>query len=387
MMRVLEYEDVRPTLVPAIKSGGNVCRASRGPSYRSLIILSFALMFLSTLATAQNGVFTLSSAPGGIAFTVGGGGSTYSGEFGIMNALGIGAPSAGVTVIPLSNGALYFTQYRLTITGLPNPHRGAVTAFVNSNFTHPLALIAESCPSTATCTSSGSYGAISTIAGAPTSVIPAPGITDQTITAGLAIFVPDNNGASAFTGVDTARITLTATDTTNNKVFGSAEIRLDTPTGETVQNAVRLTLASAAGGLAITPSADFAMNFGNVNGLGFGPGAGLTTVAAGGGVVYSTPYLLQPAFTAFTSTTATIKTFVSSNFAHPSILVLRDAGSSAGPYTNIGITSGTSTQITSAAANRSSVTRFLGLFVSNANGATAFTGSDSATLTFTLTVP
>jgi hypothetical protein len=129
------------------------------------------------------------------------------------------------------------------------------------------------------------------------------------------------------------------------------------------------------------------MNFGNVNGLGFGPGAGLTTVAAAGGVVYSTPYLLQPVFTDFTSTTATIKVFVSTNFAHPAALVARDAAASAGPYNNIGTTAGTATQITNTAANRSSITRFLGLFVSNVNGAASFRGNDNATLTFTLTVP
>jgi hypothetical protein len=33
------------------------------------------------------------------------------------------------------------------------------------------------------------------------------------------------------------------------------------------------------------------------------------------------------------------------------------------------------------------VTPYLGLFVSNVNGAGAFNGSDSATLTYTLTVP
>jgi hypothetical protein len=304
-----------------------------------------------------------------------------------MNALGIGTPGTGVTVIPLTNGALYLTHYQLTISGLPNPHRGAVTAFVNSNFTHPAALIMQSCPSSSACNASGNFSAMSLLAAAPTTVVAAPGITDQTVTAGLAIFVPDNNGASSFTGVDTARITLTATDTTNNKNFATAEIRLDTPTGETVQDAVRLTLATATGGLTITPGVDFSMNFGNVNGLGFGPGAGLTTVAAAGGVVYSTPYILQPAFTAFRSTTGTIKTFVSTTFAHPAILILRDASASAGPYTNIGTTAGTATQITAAAANRSSITRFLGLFVSNTNGGSAFRGSDSATLTFTMTVP
>src|SRR4029077_19381593 len=143
-----------------------------------------------------------------------------------------------------------------------------------------------------------------------------------------AIFVPDNNGASAFAGIDAARITFTATDTTNNKNFATAEIRLDTPVGETVETAVRLTLATAAGGLTITPGVDFSMNFGNVNGLGFGPGAGLTVVPGSGGVIYSTPYVLQSAYTDFNSSTATIKTFVSTNFAHPAALKLDDAASS-----------------------------------------------------------
>jgi hypothetical protein len=338
-------------------------------------------------AAAQNGTFTLSSAPGEITFNVGGGGNTLSGQFGTMNALGLGTPATGVTVIPLTNGALYITRFQLTITGLPNPHRGGVTAFVNSNFGHPAALVMESCPSTSTCNAAGNFSAISTNAGAPTTIIPAPGITDQTVTAGLAVFLPDNNGASAFTGTDSARITFTATDLTNGKNFATAEIRLDTPQGETVQNAVRLTLESATGGLTVSPSADYAMNFGNVNGLGFGPGAGLTVSSAAGGVVYATPYLLKPAFTDFASTTATIKAFVSTNFAHPAVLQLRDGSAVTGPFNSIGTTAGTASQITNTAANRSTITRFLGLFVSNVNGATAFTGSDAATLTFTLTVP
>jgi hypothetical protein len=386
MMRVLEHEDLRRTHLPVVKSGEKVCGASFGRQFSALIILAVAAIALTKPVVAQQGVLTVSAAPGGIAFAAGGGG-TLSGQFGTMDALGIGTPGAGVTVIPLNNGALYITHYQINISGLPNPHQGAVTAFVNSNFTHPTALIMQSCPSSSTCNASGNFSAMSLTAGAPTTVIAAPGINNQTVTAGLAIFVPDNNGAGSFTGVDTARITLTATDTTNNKNFATAEIRLDTPVGETVQSAVRLTLATAAGGLTITPGTDFSMNFGRVNGLGFSPGAGLTTAAAVGGVVYSTPYLLQPAFSAFRSTTATIKTFVSTTFAHPTILILRDAAASAGPYNNIGTTAGTATQITNTAANRSSITRFLGLFVSNTNGATAFQGSDSATLTFTMTVP
>ncbi|HET9167471.1 MAG TPA: hypothetical protein VFP11_15830, partial [Candidatus Angelobacter sp.] len=304
-MSFREYEDLRRTHLPVVKSGGKVCGASFGRSLSSLIILAAAAIAFSKPVEAQNGTLTVSAAPGGIALAAGGGG-TLSGQFGTMNALGLGTPATGVTVIPLSNGALYLTHYQINISGLPNPHQGAVTAFVNSNFTHPAALIMQSCPSSSACNASGNFSAMSLLAAAPTTVVAAPGISNQTVTVGLAIFVPDNNGAASFTGVDTARITLTATDTTNNKNFATAEIRLDTPVGETVQNAVRLTLATATGGLTISPGADFSMNFGNVNGLGFGPGAGLTTVAAAGGVVYSTPYILQPSFSAFRSTTATI---------------------------------------------------------------------------------
>ena len=74
------------------------------------------------------------------------------------------------------------------------------------------------------------------------------------------------------------------------------------------------------------------MNFGNVNGLGIGPGAGLTTVAAAGGVIYGTPYLLNPAFTDFASTTGTLSVYASSVFAHPAVLHLDDSAASAGPY-------------------------------------------------------
>jgi hypothetical protein len=304
-----------------------------------------------------------------------------------MDALGVNPPVAGVKVASLANGALYFTQYQITAAGLPAGHKAGVTAFVSTNFAHPAALIMQNCPSTLACTTSGDFANMSTNAGARSQVIPPPGIGNQTVIAGLGILLPDNDGATAFTGTDSAVVTLTMTDLNNNTTVGTVTITFNFPQPESVQSAVRLTLGTAAGGLTVTPAADYSMNFGNVNGLGFGPGAGLTTSAVAGGVVYSTPYLLQPAFTDFSSTTATIKTFVTPNFAHPAILQLRDGAASAGPFNNIGTTAGTATQITNAAGDRSTITRFLGLFVSNVNGATAFTGSDSATLTFVLTVP
>jgi hypothetical protein len=384
MMRARQNEATELKTFPADKRSGKVSETVLMRSTKALIISVLILLTVTAPAAAQTVLLTLSSAPGGLTGVVNG--NQYSTEFGTMNALALGTPAAGLTASAVTspNGAMYFTRYQLTISNLPGSHKATVTGVVTTNFTHPAALIMQSCPSTATCTSAAAYSAMSTNAGAPTTIVPLGG--NQTVTAGLGIFLPDNDGATAFTGTDRVRITLTATDTTNGKT-STAQIRLDTPNGETVQNAVSLTLTSAAGGLTVTPASDYSMAFGTVNGLGIGPGIGLTVVPAGGGVIYSTPYLLQPVFTDFTSTTATIKVFVSTDFVHPAALQLRDASASGGPYTAVGKTLATANQITAAAADRSSITRFLGLFVANINGPTAFRGSDNATLTFTLTVP
>ena len=303
-----------------------------------------------------------------------------------MNALGLGTPLAGVSVAALSNGALYFFTYQLTISGLAAGHKASVTVYVSTNFSHPAALVMENCPDTTACTTSSEYSVMSTSATAPSIIVAPPGVGNSTVTAGIGVFLPDNDGASAYTGTDTSTVTITATDLNTGTVIGTAVIFFNSP-AETVQDAVQLTLSTATGGVTVSPAADFAMNFGNVNGLGIGPAAGLTTVAASGGVVYGTPYLLNPAFTDFTSTTGTLSVYASKTFAHAAVLHLDDSASSAGPYAAISVTAGAPTQITAAAHDRTSVTRYLGLFVSNVNGATAFTGTDNATLTFTMTVP
>jgi hypothetical protein len=287
-----------------------------------------------------------------------------------------------VNVIASTNGALYYTPYTL-ISSVNGNHTLTVSALIKTNFTHSAALVLESCPSNSTCNTTAAFSAMSTTT--PVTVMPGTnnGNNPITVTAGLGIFVPDNDGANAFTGTDTASITLTLLDENNNKI-ATAEIDLNSPTGETVQTAVRLTLGTATGGLTISPSADYAANYGNVNGLGIGPSAGLTTTSVSGGTVYVTPYLLNPVFTDFSSTTATLKVTLTSNFAHPTVLQLDDSSASGGPFTQI---TSTALTITTTAADRGSITRFLGLFVSNANGAGVFTGSDNATLTFTLTVP
>jgi len=343
----------------------------------ALAVMMLTAMFSATAAKAQT--ITLLTSTGGV--TIAGGTNAYTANFGNMNALGAGTPGIGMKVIPLSNGALYYTPIDVHAAGMSGGRTGTITAYVSTNFARTAAVTMESCPYNLACTTSGNYGVLSTSALAPTSLGPSGIANKTTVTAGLAIFLPDNNGASAFAGTNTATITFTLT-----RSGGGTDTATLTITAVT-QTAVGLTLGTAPGGATINAATDFSLAFGNVNGLGIGPGAGLTTTSVGGGIIYNTPYLLSPAFAEFTSTTASIKAYVSTDFAHPAVLGLQDATASAGPYTAISKAVGAQTQITTTAADRSSITRYLGLFVSNVNGATAYNGADSATLTFTLTVP
>jgi len=102
-------------------------------------------------------------------------------------------------------------------------------------------------------------------------------------------------------------------------------------------------------------------------------------------MLYSTPYLFQASFAGFGVTNSTVSVYVSSNFVHPTILELRDSTTSGGSYTAISKVQATPTVFGSTFSNQSSNQRFLGLFVSSANGATSFTGADTAILTFTTT--
>jgi len=349
----------------------------------TLIVWCGVFFFAAPAYTAVN--LKLGSA-GGLTLTAVGG--NYTAAFGTMNALGVGAPSAGLTVIKLSNGALYYTPYQLSVTGgLSGTDTAYVTAYLSANFLHSAALVVESCPSTSGCNASGNYSAMSTNLLSHTPVVPQPGMPKNSpATAGIAIFLPDNNGASAYTGsTDIAVITFTAYKNSDNSVIDTTTLTLNS---NTVQDAVQFQLGTAVSGLTVTPASDYSMNFGNVNALGIGPSAGLTTSAQAGGIIYSTPYNLLPVFSDFSSTTARDKVCVSTTFTHSAILQLEDSSTgSSGTFSNISTACGAATSLMGSAANRSTITRYLGLFVSNVNGATAFNGTDTATLTYTLTVP
>jgi hypothetical protein len=354
--------------------------------------ISFGLVLaILIMGSPAWGQFTLglTQAPGGVPIN---GTGPYTSGFGNVDGLGVGTPGAGLTVLTtgVAGGVLYTTPYNLVISGLAAGRTATVDAYVSANFVHPLILILRSCAYGASCGSAASYTTISLVAGSPTPII-STGVGNGTYTAYLGLFVSATNGASAFTGADSASVVFTATR--SNGGTRTATLNLTNPI-QNVQTAVQLLLATAPGGLTVSPGSDYAMNFGNVNGLGLGtPSAGLTVGSATGGVIYSTPYLIQPSFSSFLSTTASVKVHVSTDFLHPSALELRDAAASGGPYTAISKLSGSPTLITSSASSGSTLTRYLGLFVSASSGPGAFPGTaggsapDSATLTYTLIVP
>ena len=354
------------------------------PLFRAALFILVLPLGLVAPRQLQAQDVNIKQSAGGI--TLNGPKNGRSGGFSNVNGLGIGTPITGATILSTTGGVLYTSPIDLAVSGAGGGNPAVVGVFVSSNFVHSSLLQAFSCR--AGCTSAANYTAISLTSGlaSDTPVIPSPGLTaNQTVTVFIGVFVSNQDGAAAVASgtTDSVQLTYQTFDGSNGSLKNTDTLTLNNPL-ETIQTAVQLTLGTATGGLTISPASDYATNYGNVNGLGIGPGAGLTPVSVAGGTVYSTPYLLQPEFSDFSSTTATIKVTLTTDFAHPAILQLDDSGSSGGPFTQITTTPLT---ITSTAASFNPFTRFLGLFVSNANGVGAFTGSDTATLTFTMTVP
>jgi len=328
---------------------------------------------------ASNISLTITSAAGG--FPIAGGMMAM----GNVNGLGIGSTSTESSGI--AGGILYVSPYNLdvTLSGADKNNNVNISAVVTANFTHVALLNVRNCQP-GPCNTGASFTAIPTsgsIAVIPTTFVK----TSQTFTPTIAVFVSSGNGASAFAGSDQVTITFTAS-VPGDSTTATLTISLN------LQTVVQLTLGTAQGGLSVTPALDYATNFGNVNGLGIGtPTAGLTKTSIAGGYIYSTPYLITPTFADFTSTTGNVTVYVSTDFTHPSTLNLRDAATCCASFAPISKVAGAPTTITAAAASTTAITRYLGLFVSSANGGGAFSGtaaasgSDSAKLTFTLTVP
>jgi len=168
----------------------------------------------------------------------------------------------------------------------------------------------------------------------------------------------------------------------------------------TIQKAVSLTLStgtSTATHCAVSAggASDYAMDFGTVDALAINNGGCNKFAPATPGTsnaIYWSDYNLLPVFTSHTSVASTtITAQVTSNFAASNIFIVRDSANSSTVPTAVGqfTAMGTSTADNIGGAtvtNGASLTRFIGVAVTPANGAGVQTGAQTATVTFTLTV-
>ena len=327
----------------------------------------------------------LQTAAGGI--TISGNSPNYTSGFGAVNGLGVGTLPSGWSVITagVAGGVLYVTPFNNVVSNV-NSDLQVLSSYVQTNFNHPSQLILEICGPFSSCGNAANYTPISLSPATGTDYVTSPGVGNGTYTAYLGLFVSNADGAGLYTGSDSAKVVFGTFNSSNGHLNQTANLTLNSP-NVNLQTAVQLSLATSGGGLTISPGSDFSAVFGNVNAMGIAPGAGLFVSSVSGGVVYGTPYLLQPAFSTFSSTTATLTAYVSADFGHPGILELRDAGTSGGPYSAVSKVSGSPTTLATSVSSGSAVIRYLGLFISNVNGGTSYRGADNATLTCTLTVP
>jgi hypothetical protein len=143
---------------------------------------------------------------------------------------------------------------------------------------------------------------------------------------------------------------------------------------------------------------DYSMNFGTVDGLGINAGncnKFAPTTPGVSNAVYWSDYQLTPVFSSQSVSTNTITAQVTTTFGGvangtTNLIVVRDTlnsatlPTSATSFSNVG--SASADTIATNATNGTAITRYIGIAVTPANGATVLTGSQSATVTFTLTV-
>ena len=168
----------------------------------------------------------------------------------------------------------------------------------------------------------------------------------------------------------------------------------------TIQSAVQLTLSTGTAAVthcAVTPTGgtpDYTMNFGTVDALAINNGSCNKFAPAVPGTdnaIYWSDYKLTPVFTSHSVTTNTITAQVTTDYAAPhNIFIVRDSANSAAVPGNAAaftaMSTGSADTIVTNAVNGTALTRYVGVAVTPANGATVLTGLQTATVTFTLTV-
>ena len=142
-------------------------------------------------------------------------------------------------------------------------------------------------------------------------------------------------------------------------------------------DSMSITVLTASGGATVTGSAEvFSVNFGNVNGLGIGtPATGVSVSVSGAGATYTTPVTVT--FTHNSNCNGAgfnTRVYQDSTRTAVSQTAARE-GSSAASVVSVPTTLASSVIISTATGTTVTITRYVGIFVSNANGASSVTGA------------
>jgi hypothetical protein len=158
------------------------------------------------------------------------------------------------------------------------------------------------------------------------------------------------------------------------------------------QNALQLDISTAAGGATVTGATGnnstgvFSLDFGNVNGLGIGaPSAGVTVAVSGSGATYTSPINLTPRYSGHVNNSASISVLLDGSAGDANGRAATREGAAAASV--VAPSSVVPNIFTSTAVNGTAVTRYVGYFVSNANGASAVVGAMSSRLVYEITIP
>lgn len=147
----------------------------------------------------------------------------------------------------------------------------------------------------------------------------------------------------------------------------------------TVQTSIQLNISNGTDGSDVTgdeATGDFAIAFGNVNGLGLGtPFAGVSVAADATGATYSSPINMTPIFTGFDNP-ATASVTIQAGGGADQVIALE--GAAANTMASVSVDRPSITGVNSESANE----RFVGFRISR----TEESGAKAATFIYTVTV-
>lgn len=171
------------------------------------------------------------------------------------------------------------------------------------------------------------------------------------------------------------------------RTSSSSQLNL-TATG---QKSIQLDISTAASGATVTGNTGntstgvFSLDFGNVDGLGINSGNTNVSVSVSStGATYTTPITLTPRWSGFASTTGSVSVLLDATSGTALGRAATREGASAA---TVAAPSATATTFSATAASGTPLTRFVGMFISNANGASAVTGTLTSRLVYQVTVP